>query len=72
MHGPTYIFWGQPNTFLAQYAGYPDALAATLLGMQARRPNREKQIGGSGGSLEPLGLFLNPLGLFLCTSIPFI
>jgi hypothetical protein len=33
---------------------------------------REKQIGGSGGSLEPLGLFLNPLGLFLRTSIPFI
>ena len=24
---------------------------------------REQQIGGSGGSLEPLGLFLNPLGL---------
>ena len=34
--------------------------------------NREQQIGGSGGSLEPLGLFLNPLGLFLRTSIPFI
>ena len=33
---------------------------------------REQQIGGSGGSLEPLGFFLNPLGLFLRTSIPFI
>ena len=33
---------------------------------------REQQIGGSGGSLEPLGLFLEPLGLFLRTSIPFI
>ena len=34
---------------------------------------REQQIGGSGGSLEPPGpLFLNPLGLFLRTSIPFI
>ena len=32
---------------------------------------REKYIGGSGGSLDPLRLFLNPLGLFLCTSIPF-
>jgi hypothetical protein len=32
--------------------------------------NREQQIGGSGGSLDPLGLF--PLGLFLRTSIPFI
>jgi hypothetical protein len=30
---------------------------------------REKQIGGSGGSLEPLGLFLTHLGLFLRTSI---
>ena len=33
---------------------------------------REQQMGGSGGSLEPLGLFLNPLDLFLRTSIPFI
>jgi hypothetical protein len=32
---------------------------------------REKQIGGSGGSLEPPGLFFNPLGLFLRTLIPF-
>ena len=33
---------------------------------------REQQIGGSGGSLEPLGLFLEPLGLFLRTSTLFI
>ena len=33
---------------------------------------RDKQIGGSGGPLGPLGLFLNLLGLFLRTSVPFI
>jgi hypothetical protein len=33
---------------------------------------REQQIDGSGGSLEPLGLFLNPLDLFLRTFIPFL
>ena len=32
----------------------------------------EQQIGGSGGSLEPWASFLNPLGLFLRTSIPFV
>jgi hypothetical protein len=34
---------------------------------------REQQIGGSGGSLEPSwACYLNPLGLFVRTSIPFI
>ena len=34
---------------------------------------REQQIGGSGGSLEPpWASFLNPLGLFLRTPIPFV
>ena len=32
----------------------------------------EQQIGGSGGSLEPPGPLLDPLGLFLRTSIPFV
>jgi hypothetical protein len=31
-----------------------------------------RQIRGSGGSLEPFGPLLEPLGLFLRTSIPFI
>ena len=40
---------------------------------QASKSGRNRLLGGSGGSLEPLRLFLNPqLGLFLCTSIPFI
>jgi hypothetical protein len=34
--------------------------------------NREKHIGGSGGSLEPPGPLFEPPGLFLRTSIPFI
>jgi hypothetical protein len=38
---------------------------ATVFGELEGVPRREKEIGGSGGSLEPLGLFLR-------TSIPFI
>jgi N-acetyl-beta-hexosaminidase len=38
----------------------------------AYAPDREQQIGGSGGSLEPPGPLLEPLGLFLRTSITFI
>ena len=50
----------------------PPRTEALLAHNILRRGAREQQIGGSGGSLEPLGLFLEPLGLFLRTSIPFI
>ena len=50
-----YIFWANLTPFL------PQAIAWNLRAVWAR----EKQTGGSGGSLDPLGLFLNPLGLFL-------
>jgi hypothetical protein len=40
---------------------------------EGRVDDREQQIGGSGRSLEPpWASFLNPLGIFLRTSIPFI
>jgi hypothetical protein len=43
-------------------------------GLRKRVGGGKQQIhvGGSGDSPEPLGLFLNPLGLFSRTSIPFI
>jgi hypothetical protein len=48
----------------------PDGMAA---GRQTETEalDREKQIGGLGGSLEPPGPLLDPLGLSLRTSKPF-
>jgi hypothetical protein len=46
---------------------------AVALGGDVNVHDREKQIGGSRGSLKPSwASLLNPLGLVLCTSIPFI
>jgi hypothetical protein len=60
--------WPGSGVKLRPLVGFPS--------QNARGPSRairarEKQIGGSGGSLEPPGPLLEPLGLFLCTSILF-
>ena len=60
---------------IAEHRGAGDALKELLGDLGARRTALigAQQIGGvQGAHLNPLGLFLDPLDLFLRTSIPFI
>ena len=63
------------NPLLDPNASWSAASQARLVGQGKREPSAlagEKQIGVQGAHVNPLASFLNPLGLFLRTSMPCI